>query len=351
MEADTTPTTDVEVTDVSSAANHFTSLMEESETQTELPDEVEAEEGSDTDEGTTETEEVPESNEDKDVDEPPKETDEQITTFSELAEHLGVETDYLKTLRIPTKVDGKEGESTLEDLIASYQTQQHVTNKSKETSDLKRQLESQQSEMEQTFNQKLQDAAQLTQILEQQLMGELKDIDWNELRESDPGEYAAQKVRYSERTQEIQNLKQALSNNLQTATAEQSEKQLTEQREKLYGHIPEWTKDDVRKTESQEVAQYLRDSYGTTQEELDAMVDHRIVVLARKAMLFDKGKSNAKPKKAKLKTLPKVGTGRKTTTGDKRGAVRKSAEKRFKANPTTNNAAAIFKDMMLNTEV
>jgi hypothetical protein len=69
--------------------------------------------------------------------------------------------------------------------------------------------------------------------------------------------------------------------------------------------VPEWKDAEVAKKEKQEIAAFLLDQ-GFTKEDLAAASDHRMILMARKAMLFDKGQDKTAIAQKKVLTIPKV---------------------------------------------
>jgi len=338
-----TTQTDVEVSDVNSAANLFSQQMSEEVTdETQETNEETQETNEETDE---ETQEVVT---DDDDDKPPKETEDQITTLSQLGEHLGVDREILNTIKVPTKVDGIEGESTIGEMIESFQTQQHVTNKSKEVSELRRQLEEQQQAYESSYVEKLREAGELVSVLEAGITGDYGKIDWDELRETDPGEFAAKKSEFNERANQLAQVKNTVSQNYNAVNQEQVTKQLAVEAKRLLEAIPEWADEAVKKTEMKEIAEYLV-ACGVPEAQVNTITNHHVVLFARNSMLLERMNKTAKPKKKKLKALPKVGSGRATTKADKNVQASKAVTSRFNKDPSVTNAAAMFKDMMLNS--
>jgi hypothetical protein len=174
--------------------------------------------------------------------------------------------------------------------------------------------------------QQAQFQAQFTEQLAQvkALEGQLaqwKQVNWSELAQTDPMQYMTLHHQYTE-------AKDAYNNQIQTlnharAQAEQAQQQHTAQRLQMEAQamrqaIPDW-KDQARAAaEMGEVKQFLARN-GFDDAEVASIIDHRHVVVARKAMLYDKlmaqGKQTVKtapPPVAKPGSTAKPNTDSKT---------------------------------------
>ncbi len=81
---------------------------------------------------------------------------------------------------------------------------------------------------------------------------------------------------------------------------------LAEEAQKLAEQIPEWNDPEEGAKGRAELAEYLQNKVGFSVEELQSAADHRLIVMARKAMLYDaKPKAQEIVKKRVLK-VPKV---------------------------------------------
>jgi DNA polymerase III alpha subunit len=94
---------------------------------------------------------------------------------------------------------------------------------------------------------------------------------------------------YSERQahlQGIQGEQQQLHAKAQAEQAEQVKKFLSEQQEQLLAKLPEWKDATKAKAEQSAIREYLK-SQGLEDAQVDNISDHRVVLLSRKAMLYD----------------------------------------------------------------
>ena len=123
--------------------------------------------------------------------------------------------------------------------------------------------------------------------------------------DENPVEYLRQMTQFKNRTQLIQNLAAERQANAQQTHAMQAQRQqqfLHAQGEQLSVAIPEWRDNKVRTAENKLIRETLAQA-GYSAEDIGSIGDHRAVVLARKAALYDQMVAARKGKAAP--TLPK----------------------------------------------
>lgn len=238
--------------------------------------------------------------------------EEQITEISQLAQKYSLDPEWLETIEVPVKINGEEGKVKLADLKKSYQITEAAEKRLEESkakikadnqlmADRRAQLESQYSI-----------AASLIDHAEKMLDKDAGAIDWNRLREQDPAEWSAKKAEIAERRSQIQDMKNAAVAQYQSTQQqglkeqeEQYKAYLQEQQTMLISRIPEWKDAKAAENDKQAVAKYLMDQ-GFTKDDVSNASDHRMIVIARKAMLFDKGQNKAEVIQKKVAAIPKV---------------------------------------------
>ena len=121
--------------------------------------------------------------------------------------------------------------------------------------------------------------------------------DWEKLRDEAPDELPAQLAQW----QITQKRLRQITKERETAEAEltrdfQSRQQavIAQETERLLTAIPEWREPTRRQKDQSDLTSYAQ-TIGYSPEEVAAVVDSRAVVLLRKAMLYDRAKSGAKP--------------------------------------------------------
>jgi hypothetical protein len=235
-----------------------------------------------------------------------------ISSIEELAEHYGLDPEWLESLETKTKVNGAEGAAKIGDLKKSYQiisAAEQRLEESKAFTKAERQAIAQKREQ---LTGEFSKVAVLIEQAEKLILADESKIDWNKLRDSDPAEWTAKRTEFTERRNQVNALKNSAIQTYQS-TAQSSEQEikaqqaqyLQEQSTLLMSKVPEWKDAEVAKKEKQEIAAFLLDQ-GFTKEDLAAASDHRMILMARKAMLFDKGQDKTAIAQKKVLTIPKV---------------------------------------------
>jgi hypothetical protein len=286
------------------------------------------------------------------------EEDEVASYLSNLTENLKEGQEYYDQLKIPTKINGIEGEATITDLIRDYQKNGNLDQKTDNLTKDRTLFDEEVSTKREEYGQMLNNAAGLVDQLEQQLITSTEKVDWNELRENDPAEFAAKKQEVLEKQQQYQSAKQGLAKEFQEKKAEHFNSVLARESKALIREFPAWKDESVAKAEKSAIRDYLL-SEGFSQLEVDGqldadgniisagMIDHKSIRMAHKAMQFDKGDKKVETAKKRLKTLPKVAKpGKPVTRKDKTSERSKALRGRLKKSGRVDDAAALIMDKL-----
>lgn len=184
------------------------------------------------------------------------------------------------------KVDGKELEVTLEELQKGYQLERDYRNKTQALAKMREEVTQRTARLDQT----LQQGETFIRAMHQELVGDFQNVNWQELARTDPAEYVAKQAEFQARQGKIQ---QALAAHQQLSQTKQAEveaitrTQLESERSALLEAVPEWKDEAKMQAGVAEIRGYLK-SAGYNDEQIGAITDHRDVVTARKAMLYDR---------------------------------------------------------------
>jgi hypothetical protein len=184
------------------------------------------------------------------------------------------------------KVDGKEVEVTLDELQKGYSRLQDYTRKTQQVAEVRKQTE---AEL-QAVRAEREQYAQLLSALEAQVQqASQPNIDWDRLYAEDPIEWVRQREimrENQEKAAAIKSEKQRLSEVSQQEQLKQHKEYLAQEQEALLSAIPDW-KDQKKATAEKTMLLEFGQKIGFTPDELKNVVDHRAVVLLRKAALYD----------------------------------------------------------------
>lgn len=307
--------------------------------------EAEAEEGeAEESDGTEAAEETGEAEEDANY-----------SSVVELAEALEMPLDeFLANIKVPVKIDGQEQMVTLSEARDGFQMQSAFTKRTQELAEQRKAFEAERNAQMETLNQSLQQAQTLSKAMESALVADYEKVNWDELRFTDPAEFAAKRQEFAERIQGIEYMKAQVgqeSAKQQEATQQEQQQRLQQhlakEAEALLTKVPEWHNADKAKAEKAELREYMQ-ANGFTDDEMAQLYDHRAVVMLRKAMMYDRGEQSKNVAKKKVAKLPKLT--KKGTKPNPKEAQRRTAGKKFDALKKTgkvDEAAALFFDMEL----
>ena len=204
---------------------------------------------------------------------------------------------------INVKVDGEVSTVKVKDLIAGYQLNKHITQKSQALAEEKREFDNLKQEAGKAYYEKLQTADKLLGYMNQALLKEYESVDWNQLRHQNPGEYAALQTEYQQRKGMLENIYSAIkveTNELDSAKKAEYEQRyqqhLKDQFERVLANNPSWVDQEVMKTEIQSIGEFANNAYGIQAEEFSCINDARYIEILKDAMAFRKGKITAEKK-------------------------------------------------------
>ena len=255
--------------------------------------------------------------------------DSQAEMEVEEVEESSEEVEVIDTYAV--KVDGQEGEATIDELIKSYQLQKTAQKRLQEASEQRKAVEVEKASTEQARQQ----YEQALNLLNQQLQQSTQPKDqayWDGLYESDPLEY----VRQRDQERDAQAKQQAV----QAELIRMRQIKLAEEQNKLLTLIPEWKDSEVQAREKAAIASYAQ-TKGWTTEELNKVDDSRYIDLIRKAYLYDNLQSQRPIAAKKVKTAPKmVKSGQPKTKGDSATERKRKAFDKLRKSGSKNDAVA-----------
>lgn len=274
-------------------------------------------------------------------------------SFDQLAQSMGVEPEKLLSMKVKTKIDGQDGEATLADLVKSYQLEGHINKKSMALSEQQKAFDTELHQTKQLLAQRYQEAETYTNIAQNELMREYQNINWAELRQIDPAEFSAKQLEFSNRQSQIQQAAHNLQYQRQAEMQQQQEqhaqlmqKVLAEQKNALFNKIPEWSNPEKQKAEDKDISAYLM-AQGFDQNEVKGLIDHRQVVLARKAWLYDKLIASKPALMNKVKSQPTfMKPGMVKGKSDITQQQKQSKMKQLRKTGSTKDAAAALADFL-----
>ena len=237
--------------------------------------------------------------------------------------------------RYKVKIDGKEEEVPLSELVSGYQRQADYTRKTQKLAEERKRV---MEEAQLAAGERQRYAAALA-ALERQLVGD--EPNWEALRQADPARFAEEFTSYQRRMKAVQAIRQELDTLQEIAAQQQQaelERRLEQERELMLSAIPEWVDPARRESERKALVSYAK-SLGFTEEDVDSIYDHRVVSLLRKAWLYDQ--ASAKKGEVVAKRTPAVKTAPPGGAKVNVSALKRASE-RLKKTGSIEDAANVF---------
>lgn len=290
----------------------------------------------------------------------------EVENLHALADYLEVPVADLYNMKIPVTVaDGTKEEITLGQYKDDYKTSTQYKRAQKELEDSKTAWEAEKQAKEQEVTQTLQQAQALIQVNEQQLMREMQNINWDKLREENPGEFSAKRQELYERQNAIGYAKQQAKDNFNKSIAEQKTKSFDKYQEDLQRElglmveaIPAWKDESVAEVEQPKLLSYLvNQGYSPAQingEVKDGevvspgIIDHRFYSLAYKAKLYDEQVAKADLNKKKVLKIGKkvLRPGSKPSKNESKLDALAQSKQRLRKSGKMDDAAKAIRELL-----
>ena len=245
------------------------------------------------------------------------------------------------------KVDGKDVEVSLEELMNGYSRQADYTRKSQV---LAEQRQKAQEELEATQQERQRYLSQLEQynVQADKQLEEFKSVDWTKLKQEDPSEYMLKRDQYRElqdSQREVAEEQQRLVRKQQEEAQIKWQEELTRQQEIMAQRLPDWADPDKGPKLKREIKSFAVKK-GFTEQEVNTLIDARSVDVLHKAMLYE-NLLDAKISKKKAKVVPKVTRpGTKTTKAEVDSEKVKQQRQRLKRTGHTKDAASLIETLL-----
>ena len=276
----------------------------------------------------SEGEDAPEATPENDASEDTQEVDVSVIAAALGFDENDVSVDDDGNLLVRVKVDGEETWAKPADIRKGYQLEGHANKKSMEASEQQKQLAAQQEKLTQEHQASLKQAESIITLAAQELQGDYAKVNWDQLRLDDPQEWSAKQLEFQQRTQRLRGAWQGLEQERSKLTEQQQAQQseyLKGEQQKLKAAIPEWSDDTKFDAGKREIGAYLK-SIGFADDQIKTVSDHRAIVMARKAMLYDQLQSKKPEITKKVAKAPKL-----VKSGQARTKAERSSEELSKA--------------------
>lgn len=307
----------------STAEERINAFIHGSDEQAPVSVEEPDEDSEDTLEGDQVDEEVGEEEEESEESEESDDSDSDSDDDNSLAKALGldegqVDYDADGNLVFNAKVDGEVVQLTAREVLKSLQLERHVNRKSVELSEKQKEFQQQAQAIQQQYAQKIEEADAAISLVEKEILSEYNSINWDQLKQTDPGLYAAKRQDFSERAGQIQGMKQQVLEERQSQMEQAQEHQrnvmqemLARERAAMLEKNPEWNDPQRFQEDVGSIKSFLTDTYGFKSEETDQIYDHRLISVIQDAKAYRSAKQAAKTQlKRAIPKFQKPGSGK-----------------------------------------
>lgn len=242
------------------------------------------------------------------------------------------------------KVDGEEFEVDLDELRNGYQRQSDYTKKSQSVAEMRKAYEANLQSVQQERDQYQQVLANMENYQNLELK-KYQELDWASLKEDDPVEYMEKRIEFQDAKDKVNQVKQeqmAVQQKTQQEVYQNIQHKVQEEAELLATALPEYSDPSSNlKTELRDFAMNM----GFSEQDVNGITDHKVVLVLHKAMLQDKANSStsSKVKKGPAKVI-KAGV---PVTKKQRVARDVQAKRdRLRQTGNVNDAANAFMDLI-----
>lgn len=255
---------------------------------------------------------------------------------------MGWDQDKLLNLKAKLKIDGEERETTLADLLKVNQLEGHVNKKSIELSEQRKAFEAERQKQVQEWSEKIGFTAHVLDQNEAQLQQQFQQVNWDELYQQDPAQYAALQARFGQAYQMIQGQKQGLQQHYQQTQQQLRESLRPKAREAITAAFPELADEAAYTNAVNDVKSYLK-SIGGNEKGMEALeLDPVVFRVARDAAAYHKATQSRAQVEKRVREAPKVvKPGAKLETNTK-AAMRRQALDRVKQTGEVADLGRLF---------
>lgn len=209
--------------------------------------------------------------------------------------------------RYKVKVDGKETEVPVSELVKGYQRETDYRNKTKEVAELRKEFDSGRQSVAQERQQLAQAVTYFASLLPQVAPPD------SSLIETNPVEYLRQKQVYENVSMQRQQAAQAIQAISQRSALEEQKAKITRlasEQKALEDAKPEWKDAKVKAQELMDLRDFLSKK-GMTEDEIEDLSvngNHKVVLALLDGMRFNKTVAEARAASKKVAPLPRVET-------------------------------------------
>lgn len=242
-------------------------------------------------------------------------------------------------------IDGKEQKVSLQEALAGYQRQADYTRKTQEVAERSKAIQAQEQSLEQMRSQYEASINMLAQEMQRYLP---QEPDWEKLHQDDPINFPIIEKQWRDYKTNLAAVQQEQFRVQQEATQKemlQRQRIVEEGTKYIFEKMPDW-KDQGKWNEARSQLREYGQKVGYTEEELNAALDPRAILVLDKARRWDALQAN-RPQPQKAAAPKPMRPGTQASSPRKQTDVMR-VKQRLKSSGRVEDAAAIF--MMLDSK-
>jgi hypothetical protein len=222
----------------------------------------------------------------------------------ESPEEVGELTDeqVLDRFKVPAlEGDGIE-ELTAEELKAQRLMQADYTRKTQQIAEERKAVQAERQKVEAEIAARAQAMEHQLQMLGRAIQSFDQQVDWDALRQVDPGAYLEAREQQQARLQAFEQSRQQI---MQVQQAQRAER-IAQSSQRLVEAMPELLDPQTAKKFAEKIVGGAGDAYGFSPQEIDALDDHRLILMARDAIAYRELKAKTQAIKPKVEAAPQL---------------------------------------------
>jgi hypothetical protein len=239
-----------------------------------------------------------------------------ISTVQELIEHLEADPAWFDGLKVNVRVFDKDSQVPLSELVANYQQNQAADERLAQAKTKSEQAQQEYAQRNAALDQQFAVAANMIEQVETLINADMAAINWDQLKREDPAMWSAKQVEFRQRQDQVLQMKHGIGQQFlhaQQVRQQEGETKLAErlqaENQRLLEAMPKVSADWGDQTKLPQARTRLADyllTQGFTKEDVMGAADHRLLLTAEKARLWDESQGKVQLAKKRIQTVPKI---------------------------------------------
>ncbi len=282
--------------------------------------------------------------------EPAKEPEEKhYESLEHYLKDTGVEPESFMTLPVKVVVDGNQQDVPLGELVKGYQLASASYARMNDAAQERQKIQTETTQVRQALGIQIKQANELLTLSQNQLVQDFNGIDWNALRTSDPGNYAALHQDFQNRQIAINQAKEKVvaAERANAQAAEQARQQAVDvERQRLIQARPEWRDPAKSQAAYRSMTETAR-KLGFSDAELNSITDHRQLLILDMAARFAQLQAKTPGTLKRVRAAPKMATpGTRQVKDPKVSSLKSASDAWARSGYRSDDAAAALLEQL-----